>query len=213
MNTRLCSLLVFALCARLAVAGEFNPKKNISDPSPVWSKLPAADGKSYSLDDFKESSVVVVAFTCNSCPYAVDYEDRLIELANDYKDAKEKVAVVAINVNLIDEDNLEAMSKRAKEKGYLFPYLFDESQKIAQEFGASRTPEMFVLNKDRKIVYMGAFDDNTNPNEVSKEYVRDAIHATLMGHPVAVAETAPVGCSIRFLTERQRLRLLQKSAR
>jgi peroxiredoxin len=185
-------------------AGEFNPEKNIGDVSPAWKDLPGTDGKKHSLSDLADKEVVVVAFTCNSCPYAVDYQERLKELASKYSASDSKVAVVAMNVNAVPADSFEKMQERAEEVEFNFAYLFDESQQLAKDFGAGRTPEFFVLNKERKIVYMGAFDDNTKAAEVTKHYVEDAIAATLKGEKVIVTETAPVGCAIRWAKERKR---------
>ncbi|MCA9165337.1 MAG: redoxin domain-containing protein, partial [Planctomycetales bacterium] len=103
------------------VAGEFNPDINIGDPAPVYRELPGTDGKQHSLSDLKDKRVVVVAFTCNSCPYAVDYEDRLNQLAQKYAAADSAVAVVAINVNKAEKDALPAMIERAREKKFTFP--------------------------------------------------------------------------------------------
>lgn len=150
MKPSMLTVLIIALLTSLTDAGDFNEVKTYLDPAPAWTKLPGVDGRQYSLTDFKEQDVLVVAFTCNSCPYAVDYEDRLIALSQKYQKSDQKVSVVAINVNLVEEDSLEAMTQRAKEKRFPFAYLFDESQILAKEFGASRTPEFFVLNKDRK---------------------------------------------------------------
>lgn len=184
--------------------GEFNSDKSIGDTAPAWTDLPGTDGKKHSLSELSDKDVVVVAFTCNSCPYAVDYQQRVIDLATKYAGDDSKVAVVAINVNAVPADSFEKMKERAEEAKFNFSYLFDESQQIAKEYGAGRTPEFFVLNKDRKIVYMGAFDDSTKPTEVKKHYVEDAIAATLSGEKVSVSETAPVGCAIRWAKERKR---------
>lgn len=213
LNFLKVSFLLLMLLKLPAYAGEYNEKLNILGVAPAWTNLPGVGVEALSLSDLKEKDVIVVAFTCNSCPYAVDYEDRLIELSKKYAKEDGQVAVVAINVNLIDEDNLEAMTKRAEEKKFSFPYLFDESQDIAKEYGASRTPEFFVLNKKRQVVYMGAFDDNTDATKVTKHYVDDAIQATLKGERPAVVETVPIGCSIRYLSERQRQRLEQRKKR
>ncbi|TWT43586.1 thiol-disulfide oxidoreductase [Thalassoglobus neptunius] len=194
-------------------AGEFNEVKSYLDPAPEWEALPNASGESLTFSDFKDADVLVVAFTCNSCPYAVDYEDRLIHLTDHYKASDKNVQVVAINVNLVEADQLDAMKVRAKEKSFSFPYLFDETQQIARAYGASRTPEFFVLNKDRKIVYMGAFDDDTNAEQASKHYVNNAIEAALKGDRPEVVETVPIGCSIRFLSEREMERFKKKQAR
>ena len=129
IRTMLASIITLGLLQSNVAAGEFNPVLDIKDPAPKWAALPATDGKRYAFDDFKEKDVLVVAFTCNSCPYAVDYEDRLIAFSRKIKDSK--VGFVAINVNKVEEDLLPAMKQRAKEKGFNFPYLFDETQEIA----------------------------------------------------------------------------------
>jgi peroxiredoxin len=115
---------------------------------------------------------------------------------------KQNAAVVAINSNKIEADLMPAMKKRAEEKSFQFAYLFDEAQQVAKQFGAVRTPEFFVLNKERRIVYMGALDDNTKAESVTKKYLESAIDALTASKPIAVAETAPVGCLIRV--ERRR---------
>ena len=151
-----------------------------------------------------DSEVIVVVFTCNSCPYAIDYEDRINALAKRYSAAQSKVAVVAINVNKVEADLLPAMKKRADEKKFQFPYLFDETQQVAKNFGAVRTPEFFVLNKERQVVYMGAMDDNTKADQVKVNYLDQAIEATLAGKSIENTETPPVGCGIRFVRERKK---------
>ena len=130
------TLLVALLLPTFTFAGEFNKKLSIGDAAPAWKDLPGTDGKKHSLAELK-SDVVVVVFTCNSCATAQEYEDRLVAFA---KDQPAKVAVVAINVNTIAEDRLDAMKKKAEAKQFPFAYLYDESQKIAQEYGATYTP-------------------------------------------------------------------------
>src|SRR5262245_11266646 len=110
--------------------GEYNEVLKVGDAAPAWAGLDGIDGKKHALADLKDKDVVVVVFTCNSCPIAVDYEERLIAFTK--KHAGPKLAVVAINVNTIPEDRLDQMIVRAKEKGFNFAYLFDESQKIAK---------------------------------------------------------------------------------
>ena len=179
----------------VCTAGEFNPTLSINDKAPTWKELPGTDGKKHSLAAIKKKAIVVV-FTCNSCPYAVDYEDRLVALAEKYK--KKDVQIIAINVNKVPEDSLDEMKKRAKAKGFQFPYLFDETQKIARDFGATYTPEFFVLNKDRKIVYMGAMDDSTDPKKVKHQYVQAAIEGVLADKPIEKKETVAIGCRVRY---------------
>lgn len=196
-------VLALIFCVTPAWAGKYNPVLDIGDPAPAWKDLPGVDGKTHSLKDLKETPVVVVVFTCNSCPYAVDYEDRINALAKKHQGEDSQVAVVAINVNLVPADRFSKMQQRAKEKDFVFPYLFDESQEIAKDYGALRTPEFFVLNKERKIVYMGAMDDNSDAEKVMKKYVEPAIAAALEGKLPKVKESVPIGCNIRFKRRRR----------
>lgn len=188
----------------MAGAGKYNPVLDIGDKAPEWSKLPGVDGKQHSLSDLKEKDVVVVVFTCNSCPYAVDYEDRLVAFAKSHCGEDSNVALVAINVNTIPEDQPEEMAKRARAKSFTFAYLFDESQEIAKKFGAGATPEFFVLNRDRKVVYMGAMDDNPAAKKVTRRYVEEAVEAALDGKHPEMKETVPIGCRIRFERRRRK---------
>ena len=191
-----------ALACVVAVAGTFNPDRSIGDVVPAWEHLPGTDGREHAWADVADKAAVVVVFTCNSCPYAVDLEDRLNDLARRFAAADATVAVVAINSNRIPEDAPEAMRRRAVEKEFAFPYLFDESQELAKAFGAVRTPECFVIDRDRRIVYMGAFDDAPDGRNVTHRHVEAAVDSLLAGEPVAVAETPPVGCQIRFARRR-----------
>jgi peroxiredoxin len=189
------ALLLACLAVTPAVAGKYNKKLNIGDAAPVFSDLPCTDDKTYSLDSFKDKDVVVIAITCNHCPVAVAYEDRIVAFAKKYEG---KVGFIAINVNNIDADKMDKMKERAKEKGFNFPYLYDESQKIGRSLGASVTPEFYVLNKDRKIVYMGAMDDNIKADQVKENYLEPAVDATLKGETPAKAETRAFGCGVQY---------------
>ncbi|WP_286177985.1 thioredoxin family protein [Rhodopirellula sp. JC639] len=192
--------LSVCVAATSASAGKYNTVLDIGDSAPAWNALPGTDGREHSLKSLADSKVVVVVFTCNSCPYAVDAEQRINALVDRYQG--KSVAVVAINVNKVEQDRLPAMKQRAKEQGFKYPYLWDESQQIAKDYGAKYTPQFFVLDGDRKVVYMGAMDDSPAGDEVTKTYVIDAVDATLSGNPVAITETIPIGCRIRI--ERQR---------
>lgn len=199
-----CSVLVsligmFAIGAN-ALGGEFNQVLSIGDAAPAWNGLPGTDGKTHSLADLKNRDVVVLVFTCASCPTAVDYEVRINELAKKHAG---NVAVVPVSVNRVEADKLEALTKRVQAQGFAFHYLYDESQKIAKDYGAIFTPEFYVLGKDRKIVYMGALDDSTDPANVTVQYVEDAIAAALQGKQPAVAETIARGCRVRYARERR----------
>jgi peroxiredoxin len=186
--------LALCLLPAVALAGEFNKTLSVGNAAPTWKDLPGTDGKKHSLADHA-GKVVVVVFTCNSCPVAESYEDRVIAFAEKYK---ERVAVVAINVNTIPYDRLDAMKKRAANKKFPFEYLFDETQKIARDYGATFTPEFFVLTKDRKVAYMGAMDDKTKVDDVKERYLEAAVEAVLKGDKPAKAETVAHGCLIRY---------------
>jgi peroxiredoxin len=181
-----------------AWAGKYNDVLNIGDPAPAWENLEGTDGKRHSLGDLAGKDVVVVVFTCNSCPVATDYEDRILALSRKFAGAAGKVGLVAINVNTVAEDRLEKMRERAEAKGFDFPYLYDASQKIGRDYGAAFTPEFFVLGKDRKIVYMGAMDDSSNAGMVKVNYLDPAIAAALSGRQPETAEAPAIGCRIRY---------------
>lgn len=180
--------------------GEYNQVLDVGDKAPAWEALPGVDGKQHSADDLAGKKAVVVVFTCNSCPYAVDIEERLIAL--NQKFSRQGVALVAINVNKVKEDLPDAMKEKAEEKGFKFAYLFDESQKIAKDFGAKYTPEFFVLDGERRVAYMGSLDDSPDGKKVTKRYVETAIESVLGGGKPEVTETVAIGCRVRF--ERQR---------
>lgn len=196
MNRQLIVIPMFLLASAAAMGGQFNQKLDIGDAAPAWKQLPGVDGQKHSLGDLSDQKVVVVVFTCNSCPYAVDSENRLIALQRQYADRG--VAVVAINVNKVEEDLLPAMKEKASERGFDFPYLFDETQQIAREFGAIYTPEFYVLDSERRVVYMGAMDDSPDGRAVTKRYVQAAIDAALSGEEPEISETPPIGCRVRY---------------
>jgi len=164
-------------------------------------KLKNTDGKMVSMSKFKDAKGFIVVFTCNHCPWSQAYEQRIVELDKKYKD--KGYPVIAINPNDPDqqpEDSFDEMKKRAK--GYTFPYLVDDTQDVARDYGATRTPHVYVLNKEEgKLVvrYIGAIDDNTEfPDKVSKRYVEDAINDLLDGVYVRNGNTKAVGCTIKW---------------
>jgi thiol-disulfide isomerase/thioredoxin len=196
------TLTVLLALSPLVEAGEYNPVIDIGDAGPAWKELPGVDGKKHALADLEKYDAVVVVFTCNSCPYAVDYEERIMKIAKTY--AAKNVALVAINVNKVAEDSLEKMKERAKAKKFNFAYLYDDSQQIAKDYGATYTPEFFVLNKERKVAYMGGLDDNSAVAKVKKTYLVDALDAVLAGKTPEVKETVAIGCRVRFERRRRR---------
>ena len=181
-----------------ATAGTYNKVLSVGDRAPAWENLEGTDGKRHSLSDLKEKDVVVVVFTCNSCPIAADYEDRIIAFAKKHAGQDSRVAVVAINVNTIPDDRLPKMKERAAKKAFPFPYLYDPSQQIARKYGAMYTPEFFVLGKDRRIVYLGAMDDKSPPAQPTVSHLETAVTAALAGKPAPTGETLGRGCRIRW---------------
>jgi peroxiredoxin len=196
-------LSLTAVASAAAVAGEFNETLNIGDAGPAWKELPGTDDKTHSLADLPAEKLIAVVFTCNSCPVAAGYEERLVDFAKRHE---ADVAVVAINVNKIPEDSLDKMKARAEERKLPYPYLFDATQQIARDYGAQSTPEVILLDRDRKVAYMGAFDDSTDPVKVGKKYLDDAVDAVLAGKAPETKETYPHGCRVRYEGARRRQR-------
>lgn len=175
----------------------------IGDQAPSWEELIGTDDQKHSLTDLKDQQVIVVCFTCNSCPYAVDYEDRMIEFHKKFVARNEGVTLIAINANLKPAERLDKMKERAKAKAFPFPYLMDETQKVAASYGANFTPEFFVLDKERRIVYMGAMDDQTAADKVEQRFVELAVEAALKGELPATTSNPARGCSIPYKRTRR----------
>ncbi|MBW8358589.1 MAG: thioredoxin family protein [Weeksellaceae bacterium] len=160
------------------------------------------DGKMVSLSDYKSAKGFIVIFTCNHCPYAKKYEERIVALDKRY--ASQDYPVIAINPNdpqVQPEDDFREMIVRAKEKGFTFPYLVDEGQKIYPQYGATKTPHVFILNKEKGtniVRYIGAIDNNyEDANDVSEFYVRDAVDSLLRGQEIKTPKTVAIGCTIK----------------
>ena len=162
-------------------------------------KLKSVDGKMYSMADYKNAKGYIVVFTCNHCPFAVKYEDRINDLAKKYK--SKGYILLAINPNdpaAQPEDSFELMKVRAKEKGFAFPYLFDEGQKIYPQYGATKTPHAFLLDKNRVVKYIGAIDDNVDSaTDVKEKYLENAIAALEKGETPSPELTKAIGCTIK----------------
>jgi len=173
----------------------------VGDNAPDF-KLKNVDGRMVSMADYKDAKGFIIVFTCNHCPTSIAYEDRLNAL-----DAKYKLLgfpVIAINPNdpvAEPRDSFDEMVKRAREKSFSFPYLFDDGQKVYPVYGATRTPHVFILQRvgnSQKVRYIGAIDNNfRNPNDVTERYVEDAVNALLAGKPVKTPTTVAVGCTIK----------------
>jgi peroxiredoxin len=168
----------------------------VGDVAPVFSGIIGIDDKRHGLADYKDAKLVVLVFTCNHCPVAQAYEDRLAALQKDYQ--PKGVQVVAVNVNNLPDDRLDKMKERAKQKDFNFPYLYDPTQKIGHDYGATVTPHVFVLDRDRKLAYMGAIDDSQQAGAVAKHHLRDALDALLIGKRPPKEVTQQFGCGIKY---------------
>lgn len=190
--------LTFALFLGLSVQAQgYKPGDVASDFN-----LKNVDNKMVSLADYKDAKGFIVIFTCNACPYSVAYEDRIIALDKKYKPLG--YPVVAINPNdpeASPKETFQLMQQRAADKGFTFPYLQDLGQTVYPKYGATKTPHIYILQKDKKqllVRYIGAIDDNyKDASDVSERYVEKAVDALLAGKPVAQATTVAVGCGIK----------------
>ena len=188
--------LMFSAFGSPVTAGKFNRKLSVGDQAPDFSGLVGTDDKKHSMDDYKDSSVLVIVFTCNHCPVAKMYEDRFIAFSKQYK--KKGVSFVAISCSLFPADRLEKMKRHADEKRYPFDYITDPSQQTGRDYGATVTPHVFVLDTKRRIAYLGAFDDSMNSKTVERHYVRDAVEALLAKKQIEIFETLQFGCAIEY---------------
>jgi len=166
-------------------------------------KLKNVDGKMVSLADYKDAKGYIVIFSCNTCPYVVAYEDRMIDLHKAYN--KKGFPVIAINPNdpeVSPGDSFEKMQERAKEKNFPFAYVFDEKQEIFPQYGATRTPHVYLLEKTNKgniVRYIGAIDDNfKDAAAVRDKFLENAIDAILNKQEVPVKTTKAIGCTIKI---------------
>jgi len=202
-------MVLFAAAARVSAAETTFPETlPLGSRAPDF-KLPGVDGRKYSLKDFRKADILVVVFTCNHCPTAQYYEERLKQIVSDYRN--KGVALVAINPNdpksvRLDElgyadvsDSFEEMKIRAKHKKFNFPYLFDgDTEEVSRAFGPVATPHAFVFDKQRRLRYAGRVDDSERPEFVKTHDLRNAIDALLAGRDVEVKQTKSFGCSIKW---------------
>jgi len=194
--------LAFISAAIIALCSFTTAGYNVGDKA-IDFKLKNVDGKMVSMSDYKAAKGFIVVFTCNHCPFAKAYEDRIIALNTKY--APQGYPVIAINPNdptQVEEDNYANMQARAKAKNYQFPYLVDETQNIAHAYGAAHTPHVFVLQKsgsDLVVKYIGAIDDNSDDaSAVKQKYVENAVDNLLAGKAVDPSSTKAIGCTIKW---------------
>ena len=183
--------------AAMAEEGKAAPGLKIGDACPTFQSLQCACGKVVSADDFKHDALVI-CITCNHCPVAVAYEDRIIDFCKKHAGENGKVGFIAINVNNTEADSLPKMKERFKEKNFNFYYAIDPSQKIARDLGAKVTPHFFVFNKERKLVYMGAMDDNMDASKATRNFVEEACVACINGTMPKMTSTQAKGCGIKW---------------
>ena len=169
----------------------------IRTKAPYFQLEDVSSGKIHEIKKTVGSKGHLVAFICNHCPVAQAYETRLNRFAKRFAESK-RVAFVAINSSIEESESIDAMKKRAKQQGFRFPYLRDPEQKVARAFGATVTPHLFVLDQNRRIAYMGAFDDNFVEDRVEEHYVADAVDALLSGRRPEVKESRQRGCEIQY---------------
>jgi len=191
--------LSVALVASLAVAGSAFGL-NIGDKAPSTTvKMKSVDGSAVSIADVAGKQGTLVVFSCNHCPFVKAWQGRIASVGNAAK--AKGLGVIIINSNdptEYPEDSYAEMQKRSKDLGFTFPYVVDATSDVARAFGATRTPEAFLFDKDGKLVYHGAIDDSKEADQVTKHFLQDAIDAALAGKAVPVAETKFVGCGIKF---------------
>ena len=202
------SLMTIALllCPALE-AGEYNAVVDIGAPMPEFSNLPATDGTTLSSSDLEEEEVVILVFLANHCPWVKGMDPDLVKLADAVQ--SDKVRIVGVSVNHREDDRMPAMQKHAAQAGYNFTYVYDESQDLGRTLGATRTPEYYVFDKNRKLVYMGLLHNSPaskrrdgtisyTEGEPSEFYVADTVNKLLAGEEVLVAETRAHGCSVEY---------------
>lgn len=197
--TALAIVAVWVTAAFLPAPGTSGYK--VGDKATTF-KLKNIDGNMVSLDDFKDAKGFIVIFSCNHCPWVEKYESRMLGLHKTFAGKGYPVVLVNPNGAVVEGDNFENMQKRAKDKGYKFPYLEDLDQSVAKTYGAEKTPHVYVLEKkDGNLIvqYIGAIDDNAgNAKEVKEKYVENAVNALLAGREVPVKETKALGCSVKW---------------
>jgi redoxin len=161
--------------------------------------LSGVDGLEHSLEEYADSELLALVQSCNHCPYVLAWEGRMKAIQRDYADRG--VRLVAFNSNDASRyaaDSFEEMRKRAASEAFNFDYLHDEDQSLARSLGSERTPEVFLFDRDRRLVYHGAIDDNRDEDAVTAHYLRDALDAVLTGSVPAVRETPSVGCTVKW---------------
>lgn len=162
-------------------------------------ELPGVDGRTHSLEEYADVPVLVLIQSCNHCPYVLAWEGRINALQREYADRGVRIVAISSNdAEAYPADSFERMVEHAREADYEFDYLYDESQEVARALGSERTPECFVYDAERRLVYHGLVDDNREESLVTQHHLHDAIEAVLAGEEPPVADTTPVGCTVKW---------------
>lgn len=170
------------------------PRLALGDPAPSF-ELPGVDGRSHASEEFAGRPLAVV-FSCCHCPYVVAWDDRLNAVARDYAG---QAGLVAVNANAgYLGDSFEETADRAREQGFVYPFLYDETQEVAEAYGAARTPEVFLFDAEHRLAYHGTPDSDHRDPDGAEPYLRDALDAVLAGREPDVQEVPPVGCTIKW---------------
>jgi peroxiredoxin len=161
--------------------------------------LPGVDGRNHTLEEYADAPVLVLVQSCNHCPYVIAWEGRLNDLQREYADRGVRIVAISSNdAEAYPADSFDAMVEHARGAGYVIDYLYDESQEVGRALGSERTPEVFVFDASRRLVYHGLVDDNREESLVTTHHLRDAIEAALAGEAPPVADTTPVGCTVKW---------------
>lgn len=195
------ALAVTVVAAAHPVRAEEPAGIAIGDAAPMATvKMKSVDGREFAIQDVAGKKGTLVVFSCNACPYAKAWEQRIVEIGNTY--SKKGFGVIVINSNdpdRVPDDGYATMQQRAKQRGMRYPYVVDATSEVARAFGATRTPEAFVFDASGKLAYHGTIDDNAHePAKVKDRYLVNALQAVSAGKPVAVRETKSIGCGIKF---------------
>ncbi len=170
---------------------------------PIDFSLPGIDDKTHKLSDYRDSQFIAIMFSCNHCPYVVASEREYVEIQSKFEDKEFQLIAISSNETVnYPQDSFENMKKRGQEKKYNFPYLFDESQKIARNYGATRTPEIFLFDSERKLVYHGRINDNPKfPDQITRHDFQIALDELTSGKEISMPQTVPIGCTIKWFPE------------
>lgn len=162
--------------------------------------LPGVDGRNHALSDYSESPALAVVWSCNHCPYVQAWEGRMRQIQADYANRGFRLVAISSNdARSYPEDSFDGMRARARQQDFNFDYLYDADQSVARAYGAERTPEVFLFDGDRRLVYHGAIDDSRDEDQVSSDYLRDAVDAVLAGRQPDTTDTPAVGCTVKWL--------------